>query len=177
MYLTKNDMNGGFCERQGSDFLVAKILGSSIASGLVTSVDSTKAEALPGVIKVFTCLGAPENLYFSGDDAFNIRHTADRMLLDRRVRFCGEPIAVVVANDDLTAQKALSLIKVAYSEYDIVTNPGDTVDKEIQDSAVNNRQGHFDFSIGEATQEAEKNYSSEFNVNVTRFSENTGCYC
>jgi xanthine dehydrogenase molybdenum-binding subunit len=101
--------------------LVAKILHATIANGLVTSIDTAAAVALPGVECVRTCFDVPDLPFptaghpWSTDPAH--QDPADRHLLTRRVRLYGDDIAVVIAVDELTATRALRLIKVEYEEY------------------------------------------------------------
>ncbi|UQT49539.1 hypothetical protein M5E87_06995 [Flavonifractor plautii] len=48
---------------------------------------------------------------------------SDRKLLNRRVRIYGDDIAAVVAEDEITARRALELIRVEYEEYPVVLEP------------------------------------------------------
>ena len=43
-----------------SDFLVAKVLHSTIANGLVKKIDTSAAEKIPGVVKIVTCFDVPD---------------------------------------------------------------------------------------------------------------------
>ncbi len=161
----------------GDNCLVVKMLYSTIANGLVTSIDSTKAEGLPGVVRVFTCLGVPERSYFCSDVAANRRHPADKMLLSRRVLHYGEPVAAVVAVDERSAKKALSFIKVSYNEYSPILNPGDTGESDIQNHVAGNLRAHIEYTLGEMSKEETKTYSSCYNVGSTLLDENNGCHC
>jgi len=107
--------------------LIAKVLHSTIANGLVTKMDVSEAEKLPGVVKIVTCFDVP-NLPFptaghpwSTDPAH--QDVADRLLLNRRVRLYGDDIAAVVAEDEVAASRALRAIKVEYEEYPFVLDP------------------------------------------------------
>ena len=90
--------------------LFAKTLRSPYAHARVKSVDTSSAERLPGVRAVVT-----------GDDIFpGARH--GRAVIDVPVlaqgivRFIGEQIAAVAADDEETAQRAIELIEVDYEE-------------------------------------------------------------
>src|SRR5262245_62126963 len=89
------------------DLLEAKVLRSPLPHALLESIDVRKAEALPGVVAVLT-----------REDLRDIDPYYGNCLRDRavvaidRVRFVGEPVAVVAAEDALTAHDALSLIDV-----------------------------------------------------------------
>ena len=104
---------------------VARVLHSTIANGRVTAIDTTQAERIPGVVKVLTCFDLKEKHYFptaghpwSTDPAH--QDVADRLVLTERVRFWGDDIAAVVAEDEVAAARALRLIRVEYEEYPFV---------------------------------------------------------
>ncbi|MEG1810327.1 MAG: xanthine dehydrogenase molybdenum-binding subunit XdhA [Clostridia bacterium] len=101
--------------------LTAKVLHSTIANGLVIAIDTSAARALQGVEYIATCFDVPDRRYTTPGHPYCLdashRDIPDRQMLTRRVRYYGDDIAVVVASDALTAQKALELIKVTYTEY------------------------------------------------------------
>ena len=104
---------------------IAQVYHSTIAHGRVISVDISEAEKIPGVVKVFTCFDVKEKHYFptaghpwSTDPAH--QDVADRLILTEEVRFYGDDIAAVVAEDEVAAAKALRAIKVEYEEYPFV---------------------------------------------------------
>jgi CO/xanthine dehydrogenase Mo-binding subunit len=93
------------------DLLEAKILRSPLAHAKIISIDASKAEALPGVIAVLT-----------REDLNDIDPYYGNCLRDRavvaidRVRFVGEPVAVIAAENGFIAEAALALIDVRYEE-------------------------------------------------------------
>jgi len=107
--------------------LVAKILHSTIANGRVLSIDTSRAEALPDVVKVFTCFDVPDIQYPTPGHPWSTepshQDVSDRKLLTDRVRIYGDDIAVVVAEDPVSAQRALGQIQVTYEEYPVVLTP------------------------------------------------------
>ena len=84
--------------------LVARILHATIAHGYVKSIDTTEAEAVPGVVKVLTCFNVPDYRFptaghpWSTDPAH--QDVADRLLLNRHVRYYGDDIAAVIAENE-----------------------------------------------------------------------------
>lgn len=116
--------------------LHAKIFRSTIANGLVTSIDISKAKAMPGVEAVLTYKDVPKHAFPTAGHPYskNPKHqdVADRNLLTQRVRLYGDEIAVVVAVDELTAEKALGLIEVQYEEY----SPILTIEDAVKDDAI-----------------------------------------
>ena len=104
---------------------IAKILHASIAHGKVISIDTSEAEKIPGVVKIFTCFDLKEKHYFptaghpwSTDP--DHQDVADRLVLTEEVRFYGDDIAVVVAEDEVAAAQAVRALKAEYEEYPIV---------------------------------------------------------
>ena len=107
--------------------LIAKVLHASIGNGIVTSIDTSEAEALEGVVKVVTFKDVPEHCYPTPGHPWSVepahQDVADRNLLTGRVRYYGDDIAAVVAEDEITAARALKLIKVEYEEYPVEIHP------------------------------------------------------
>jgi xanthine dehydrogenase molybdenum-binding subunit len=97
--------------------LYAKLLLSPIPHGMVTSIDSTAAEALPGVVKVFSHLNSPADVYcrarLTPEQELCPR---DETLFSEHVRFVGDRVAAVVATSQAIAEAAVALIDVQYSE-------------------------------------------------------------
>ncbi|MDA8441851.1 MAG: xanthine dehydrogenase family protein molybdopterin-binding subunit [Peptococcaceae bacterium] len=88
--------------------LHTKILHSPHAHALIVAIDVTAAKALPGVKAILTGADLP---YLLG------LYMVDKPILARhKVRYQGEPVAAVAAVDEVTAERAVGLIKVTYSE-------------------------------------------------------------
>ena len=104
--------------------LVARILHATIAHGYVKSIDTTEAEAVPGVVKVLTCFNVPDYRFptaghpWSTDPAH--QDVADRLLLNRHVRYYGDDIAAVIAENEIAAAQAVRALKVEYEELPFV---------------------------------------------------------
>jgi xanthine dehydrogenase molybdenum-binding subunit len=107
--------------------LVAKVLHSTIANGWVKAMDVEEAKKVPGVVKVLTCFDVPDLQYPTPGHPWSVEEAhqdvADRKLLNRRVRIYGDDIAAVVAEDELSARRALEAIRVEYEEYPVYLTP------------------------------------------------------
>ena len=95
---------------QSPDCLVARILRSSVSHGRIINIDTSKAEALEGVIAIVT-----------GDDCLHtygvIPIAMNEYPLARdKVRYRGEPVAAIAAKSDEIAQHALQLIELQIEE-------------------------------------------------------------
>ncbi len=107
-----------------SSALVTHLVHATVAHGLVKSIDTGAAERVPGVVKVFTCFDVPENYFPTAGHPWSTdpghQDVADRLLLSRHVRYYGEDIAVVVAEDPVAAAQAARLVRVEYEELPFV---------------------------------------------------------
>ena len=107
--------------------LVARVLHSTIAHGRVKSVDVSAARAIPGVAAVFTCFDVPKICFPTAGHPWSTdpshQDVADRLLLTDHVRFYGDDIAAVVAEDEVAAAQALRAIRVEYEELPFVLDP------------------------------------------------------
>ena len=90
----------------------AAVLGSPHAHARVKSIDISKAQALPGVILVFTAKDAEEQ---TGPVAsFSSPPTPQHCMAIDKIRHVGEVVAAVVAEDPYIAEDAIELIEVDY---------------------------------------------------------------
>ncbi len=87
--------------------LFGKILRSPYPHARIASIDVSEAEAFPGVSAVLTSADISDtDPYYNGRPIIAIQ----------KARYVGEPVAAVAAEDEETAEEALSLIKVDYEE-------------------------------------------------------------
>ncbi|HDZ57753.1 MAG TPA: xanthine dehydrogenase family protein molybdopterin-binding subunit [Pseudomonas xinjiangensis] len=104
-------------EFQVPGLLYGSVVNSSIARGRILQIDSSAAEAVPGVVLVLTHANRPP--IASYDKAYEDEDSADgasfRPLFNDRVLYSGQPIALVVAENLELARYAGSLLKVEYA--------------------------------------------------------------
>ncbi|NQW22503.1 MAG: xanthine dehydrogenase family protein molybdopterin-binding subunit [SAR202 cluster bacterium] len=97
--------------------LMCKLLTSTHSHARIVSIDTSAAEALPGVRCVITGQDYPDARFGSGA-------LKDRRIMARdEVFYIGEPVAAVAADDEVTALEAVELIKVEYQDLDKVVDP------------------------------------------------------
>jgi len=113
------------------DYLVARLLHSSIAHGRVISINTEKALALPGVIKIVTCFDVPQHNYPTPGHPWSTdaghQDVQDRRMLNQHVRQWGDDIAAVIAEDEITATQAVKLLEVEYEEYPPLISTADAM--------------------------------------------------
>ncbi|WP_320994023.1 xanthine dehydrogenase subunit XdhA [Hungatella sp.] len=138
--------------------LVAKVVRSTIANGVVKSFDLEAALAVPGVVKIVTCFDVPDIQFPTPGHPWSVetahQDIADRKLLNTRVRVYGDDIAAVIAEDEIAASRAARLVKVEYEEYE----PMRTVEAAMAEGATvlheekpGNIIAHSSFVVGEGT--------------------------
>ncbi len=141
------------CDRSA---LIIKIVHSTVANGLVTEIDTSEAEKIPGVVKILTCFDVP-NLPFptaghpwSTDPSH--QDVADRLLLNRRVRYYGDDVAVVVAENEVAAAQAVRAVKVSYEEYPVILDVFDAMKEgatQLHEGFPGNILAHSGFRNGD----------------------------
>ena len=141
------------CDRRA---LTAKILHAEQAHALVNRIDAEKARAMDGVEAVFTCFDVPKNYFPTAGHPWSTepehQDVADRLLLTDHVRFWGDEIAVVVAQDELTAQKALREIEVEYEPLPFVLDVQKAMEPgapQLHEAFPGNVLGHSSVRMGD----------------------------
>ena len=94
--------------------LVLKVLRSPHAFAHIKSIDTTEAEAYPGVACILTYKNVPHVPFTRAGQGYPEPSPHDKFVLDEYVRYVGDEVAVVAAEDEETALEAMKLIKVEY---------------------------------------------------------------
>lgn len=103
--------------------LVVKLLRSPHAHALVEEIDVSAALKVPGVEAVYTWKDVPNHRFTIAGQTYPEPSPYDRLILDRRVRFVGDPVAIVAAGDEESALRAMKLIRVTYQKLEPVLDP------------------------------------------------------
>jgi len=98
------------------DALWAALLRSPHAHAEILDIRTEKALAIPGVECVYTYRDVEPILHTIAAEAYPEGSPYDRILLGKKVRYVGDPVAVVAAKDKSTAEAALAAIEVDYRE-------------------------------------------------------------
>ncbi len=110
--------------------LHAKMLFSPYAHAKIKKIDTSKAEALPGVRAVATYLNSPRIIYNSALRFYEHKIPETEYVFDDTVRYVGDRVAAVAADDIETAKKAIKLIEVEYEELPAVFNEEEAMKEE-----------------------------------------------
>ncbi len=96
------------------DALVVKLLRSPHANAIIESINTDTAKKVPGVVDIFTWEDVPKTRFAIAGQTFPEPSPYDRLILDRHVRFSGDAVAIIAAETEKAALKAMKLIKVQY---------------------------------------------------------------
>ena len=110
----------------GADFQMAgllhgRVLRSPHAHARILSIDTSRAEALPGVKGVVTAKDIPDpgnKIADLGEGAVDLKHLCDNILASDKVLYKGHAVAAVAATNPHIAEEACTLIDV---EYEVLT--------------------------------------------------------
>ena len=102
------------------NMLVAKVLHSPLAHARIKKINVEKAKALPGVAAVLTYQDIPRVVYSTAGQSDPIPGPLDTFSLDSTVRFVGDRVAFLAAEDEETAERALKLIEVEYEKLPVL---------------------------------------------------------
>ena len=138
------------------NMLYARLLRSPHAHARVKHIDTAAAEKLPGVRAVATILEVPKVIEYW----FSLRTEEKKkqmFLRDNVVRFIGDPVLALAADDQVTADKALALVKVEYEPLPALQDPFEAMaEKEIKIHERGNVAFNFEKIYGD-TQEGFRN--------------------
>jgi CO/xanthine dehydrogenase Mo-binding subunit len=104
----------------------AKVLRSAVPHAKVARIDARQAESLPGVYAVLTRDDLKPLNY-----KFGAIHKDQSIVATDKVRYAGDPVAAVLAVDEMTAEQALGLIDVEYEDLPALT----TIEEAIAENA------------------------------------------
>ena len=96
------------------DVLVVKVLRSPHANALVKKINTVIAKKVPGIVDIYTWEDVPNKRFAIAGQTFPEPSPYDRLLLDRHLRFAGDAVAIIAAENEKAAYKAMKLIKVEY---------------------------------------------------------------
>ncbi|MCJ7725941.1 MAG: molybdopterin-dependent oxidoreductase [Acidimicrobiia bacterium] len=94
--------------------LYIALLTSPHAHARITSIDTSRAEALEGVALILDHRNTPTRRYTTAGQGYPEPSPYDNRMFDTKVRFVGDRVAAVAAETKEIAEKAASLIEVEY---------------------------------------------------------------
>jgi aerobic-type carbon monoxide dehydrogenase small subunit (CoxS/CutS family) len=126
--------------------LHVQVLRSPQAHARILSIDTSAAEAMDGVEAVITSADVP------GEDGFGVFVNDQPVMARGKVRYVGEAVAAVAAEDPLIARRALGAIKVVYETLPAVFDPDEAMRSGapvLHDYAPDNVTKHIPIRVGD----------------------------
>lgn len=96
------------------DALVVKLLRSPHANAIVEDINVSIAKKIPGIVDIYTWQDVPNSRFAIAGQTYPEPSPYDRLIMDRHVRCVGDVVAIIAAEDEKSAIKAMKLIKVKY---------------------------------------------------------------
>ncbi|HZD89415.1 MAG TPA: molybdopterin cofactor-binding domain-containing protein, partial [Pseudolabrys sp.] len=128
------------------DMLHVQVLRSPHAHARILSIDTSAAEAMDGVDGVITSADVP------GEDGFGVFVNDQPIMARGKVRYVGEAVAAVAAEDMVTAKRAAAAIKVEYELLPPVLDPHEAMHEGapvVHDYAPDNITKHIPIRVGD----------------------------
>jgi CO/xanthine dehydrogenase Mo-binding subunit/aerobic-type carbon monoxide dehydrogenase small subunit (CoxS/CutS family) len=126
--------------------LHVQVLRSPHAHARIVSIDTSAAEAMEGVEGVITSADVP------GEDGFGVFVNDQPIMARGKIRYVGEAVAAVAAEDPLIARRALSAIEVVYEGLPAVFDPDEALRPGapvLHDYAPDNVTKHIPIRVGD----------------------------
>ncbi|HLN87670.1 MAG TPA: molybdopterin cofactor-binding domain-containing protein, partial [Candidatus Limnocylindrales bacterium] len=132
----------------------AAILRSTHAHARLGKIDSTAALKLPGVIGVLTAADMPrlKTIPMRTGIIPGLERSQQTPIATTKVRYVGDPVAVMVAENRYIAEDALELIDVEYEPLGAVTDARQSMQAgapQIHDATPNNIAANFQVNVGD----------------------------
>ena len=96
------------------DCLVVKVLRSPYAHALIQEIKTDTAMKVPGIVCVLTYQDCPNKRFTMAGQTYPEPSPYDRLILDQRVRFVGDAVAIVAGETEEAVDRAIKMIKVKY---------------------------------------------------------------
>ena len=113
------------------DALAVKLLRSPHANAIVEEINISVAKKVPGVVDIYTWEDVPKQRFAIAGQTYPEPSPYDRLILDQHVRFVGDVVAIIAAENEKAALKAMKLIKVNYKILEPVLDFHQAKDNEI----------------------------------------------
>lgn len=113
------------------DCLVVKVLRSPHAHALIRDIQTANAMRVEGIEAVYTYEDVPKERFTMAGQTYPEPSPYDRLILDKRVRFVGDAVAIVAGETEKAVDRALKMIKVTYEVLEPVMDMHDALDSGI----------------------------------------------
>ena len=166
------------------DCLVVKVLRSPHAHAIIDQIDTYMAGKIPGIACILTYKDVPQKRFTMAGQTFPEPSPYDRLILDKKVRFVGDAVAIVAGETEAVVEQAMRMIKVKYTvlepildfhqakDHDILIHPEENWRSRVPVGAHNKRNlcasasdehGDVDQAMAESDVVIERTYHTKAN--------------
>lgn len=139
---------GTLAKNKFDDLLYTGFLKSEYAHAKIKDIDTSAAEAVEGVVKVFTHENVPDVKFTTAGQGYPEPSPYDTRILNEKVRFYGEPVAIVAAESEEAVKEALEKIKVDYEELPVLLDPEESLGSDVKIHEDGNLADEIDVEVG-----------------------------
>lgn len=111
--------------------LIVRLLRSPHAHAVIEEIRTDAAMKVPGIEAIFTYKDVPTERFTEAGQTFPEPSPDDRLILDRRVRYVGDPVAIVAGRDEACVNRALKIIKIKYQVLEPILDFTTSMDNDI----------------------------------------------
>lgn len=139
--------------------LIVKILRSPHAHAMIKKIEKEEALKIPGVEIILTHEDLPRIPFTKAGQGFPEPSPYDSYILDKKVRYVGDAVAIIAAIDEKTALSAMKKIRVEYEILESILSIEDAMTKKVlihdeeESSGIwdknKNIAAHYDMEIGD----------------------------
>lgn len=165
------------CDIPVHNLLYGKLVRAKIAHGLILKYDIKEALKVPGVIKILTADDLPDKKFSTAGHPHKIKKKfqdkKDTSFLSKHIRYYGQEIAAIIAENEIAAEKAARLLKVEYKKYPFYLTSKEALAKdaiEIQEGTKNlvaATEGEIG-NVNEAFKKAEYIFQGEYQTQMVQ---------
>ncbi len=113
------------------DCLIVKVLRSPHPNAIVKEINTEIARKVSGIEVIYTWEDVPQERFTMAGQTYPEPSPYDRLILDRHVRYVGDPVAIVAGENEDCVDKALKLIKVEYEVLPAILDFHTSKDNEV----------------------------------------------
>lgn len=113
------------------DCLIVKVLRSPHANAMIQSIKTDAAARVPGIAGIYTWEDVPAERFTMAGQTYPEPSPYDRLILDRHVRYVGDPVTIVAGETEDAVDRALKLVKVQYEVLPAILDFRKAKDNEI----------------------------------------------
>lgn len=156
------------------DALIVKVLRSPHAHAIIEDIDVSRAETQPGVEIVLTHKDVPQTRFTLAGQSYPEPSPYDQLILDSKVRFVGDAVAIVAAETEAQADNALKRIKVTYKKLEPVLDFETAIDHP---SIIHDEEVHFNLPQHVGGQDTKRNIMASYGFSFGEDIETTLADC